>query len=236
MSAIYKREMKSYFTSPLGYIIIAIIIAINSVLFAKINLAYGQSNMSYASQLFIQMVMVFMVPILTMRIFSEERKLKTDQLLLTSPVNVLDIVMGKFLSSVSIFVMAMLVNLVYWFYCEKYAAVFNFGVAIGNFLAVILVAMTFISMGMFISALTESQFIAAFGSFAIILAILLINIFKTKISNKILLSIIGWFSVYDRFNGFAEGIFDIPALIYYLSVTAVFVFLTVRVIEKRRYA
>ncbi len=246
MIAIFKREMKSYFTSPLGYIILAVFTVISSIFFVIYNAGFNpfsgetstylQTNdltVLYSSLL---SVLIIAVPLLTMKLLSEEKKLGTDQLLITSPVGVLDIVLGKYLSAAAMYAMSLAVTIVFWVISATNSPTFDFGTAIGNFVAVLLVGMVFIAIGLFISSLTESQLISALGTFAVMLLAMLLPSFTAKISSEFIANAVSALSVYDRYNNFTAGLFDVPAVIYYISLIAAFIFLTARVIEKRRYA
>lgn len=246
MIAIFKREMKSYFTSPLGYIILAVFTVIASVYFVIYNAGYnpfsGEMSNSYLSNdmttLYSSLlsVLIIAVPLLTMKLLSEEKKLGTDQLLITSPVGVMEIVLGKYFSAVAMYGMSLSVTIIFWVVSATNSPTFDYGVAIGNFVAVLLVGMVFISMGLFISSLTESQLISALGTFAVMLLAMLMPTFTAKISNDFVAKAVSALSIYDRYSNFTTGLFDIPAVVFYISLAFVFVFLTARVIEKRRYS
>lgn len=246
MSAIFKREMKAYFTSPLGYIILAVFTVISSVVFVINNAGfnpfsgataqYVQSNdltMLYSTLL---SVLIIAVPLLTMKLLSEEKKLGTDQLLITSPVGVLDIVLGKYFSAAAMYGMSLSVTLIFWVISATNSPSFDFGVAAGNFVAVLLVGMVFIAIGLFISSLTESQLISALGTFVVMLLAMLMPTFASKISSAFVAKAVSALSVYDRYYNFTVGLFDLPAVVFFVSLISAFVFLTARVIEKRRYS
>ena len=246
MSAIFKREMKAYFTSPLGYIILAVFTVISSIIFVIYNAGFnpfsGETSSSYLTNdltaLYSSLlsVLIIAVPLLTMKLLSEEKKLGTDQLLITSPVGVLDIVLGKYLSAAAMYGMSLAVTIVFWVISATNSPFFDFGVATGNFIAVLLVGMVFIAIGLFISSLTESQLISALGTFVVMLLAMLMPSFASKISSRVVAQALSALSVYDRYNNFTAGLFDVPAVVFYISLIAAFIFLTARVIEKRRYS
>ena len=246
MSAIFKREMKAYFTSPLGYIILAVFTVISSIIFVIYNAGFnpfsGETSSSYLTNdltaLYSSLlsVLIIAVPLLTMKLLSEEKKLGTDQLLITSPVGVLDIVLGKYLSAAAMYGMSLAVTIVFWVISATNSPFFDLGVATGNFIAVLLVGMVFIAIGLFISSLTESQLISALGTFVVMLLAMLMPSFASKISSRVVAQALSALSVYDRYNNFTAGLFDVPAVVFYISLIAAFIFLTARVIEKRRYS
>ncbi len=235
MGAIYKRELKSYFTSPIGYVLLAIFACTTAIYFVVLNLLNASSDLSSLFSFIIMWIMMLYAPILTMKLMSEEKKLKTDQLLLTSPVSLTSIVIGKFLSALTMFAISVSVTLLYavvtFIYGEPGVAML-----IGNYIALLLVGAAFIAVGLFISSLTENQVVAAFGAFGSVLLLLLLNAVASSVNNPTLSAVLNWLSIYSRYTDFTMGVFNISAIVYYLSFAAVFLFLTVRVLEKRRWA
>lgn len=235
MFAIYKKELRAYFTSPIGYILLAIFCAFSGFFFFGNNLLGLSSDLSGTYEMIMVWVVTFYAPILTMRLMSEEKKLKTDQLLLTSPVNPSGIVIGKFLSALTFFAISLSVTLLYVFVVYTYGNPLG-SVIIGNMLGVLLFAGALISIGLFISALTESQMIAAFGSFGVALLLMLVQNVSGGITNPVLQKLLSLISIYSKLDQLKYGIFNLTAVLYFLSVIAIFLFLTIRVIEKKRWS
>ncbi|MGN1095512.1 MAG: ABC transporter permease [Eubacteriales bacterium] len=236
MIAIYKREMRAYFTTTIGYIFVAILMAVSGWLFMSYTLQKGSSS-SYSSY-FQMMVILFIaiIPLLTMKLMSEERKLKTEQLVLTGPVTLTGIVMAKFLAAFTVFGGTFIVSsLIYYIPLSLYGNP-NAAVYFCCVFATLLVGAAFISIGIFVSSLTENQFIAAFGTMAAIMLLVLISNLNSYINNEFLRAVLSGLSVTARYSGFASGVFDWPALLYYVSISGVFIFLTVRALEKRRWS
>jgi ABC-2 type transport system permease protein len=201
--------------------------------------------------------LIILIPLLTMRSLSEERKLKTEQLLLTSPVSITSMVMGKFLASFTMFggcVLASCINFIPLYVVGKIEREGDpYGVThigpvtseiLGSLFAVLLIGAAFIGIGLFISALTENQLSSAVITIAVILVMVVLGFVNDigsdadgtrLVANAVVRFIIDWISVFSRFGNFTYGVVDIAALIYYLSIASVFVFLTVRVYEKRRW-
>lgn len=242
MSAIYKRELMAYFTSPIGYVFSAIFFAISGGLFVATTLLLGSTDTS-AYFMFMLIFFVVLIPLLTMKLMSEEKKLKTEQILMTSPVSLLGIVSAKFFAAFTIFAVTLgvssILNVVSLYNMAKKQVYViekmnlpTFAVCI---LGVLLIGAAFIAIGILISSLTENQIVAAvtsIGAFGFILASQLLII---GVENEVIRVILKWFSILDRFGNFQRGIFDITAVIYYVSLVAIFLFLTVRVYEKRRW-
>jgi ABC-2 type transport system permease protein len=234
MFAIFKRELKAYFTSPLGYVFLAIFYAFSGLFFYIFSLSVGSTDISSVFLMMFMVLMVF-VPLLTMRLLSEDKKQKTDQLTLTAPVSLLSIVMGKFLAAYVIFAIGVAVMPVYGFVMSTFATVSWLPIW-GNTVGLLLLGGIFVSIGLFISSLTENQMIAAIGSFFINLMILLMNTLKSALPNGFLQDVLSSISVYSRYSEITNGIFSLSSLIFFVSVIFIFLFLTVRVLEKRRWA
>ena len=234
MFAIFKRELKAYFTSPLGYVFLAIFYAFSGLFFYIFSLSVGSTDISSVFLMMFIVLMVF-VPLLTMRLLSEDKKQKTDQLILTAPVSLLSIVMGKFLAAYAIFAIGVAVMPVYGFVMSTFATVSWLPIW-GNTVGLLLLGGIFVSIGFFISSLTENQMIAAIGGFFINLMILLMNTLKSALPNGFLQDVLSSISVYSRYSEITNGIFSLSSLIFFVSVIFIFLFLTVRVLEKRRWA
>ena len=256
MLAIYKKEMRSYFINPIGFVFVGVFLALASLLCCYTTI---QSNSYSTATYFTVMIfaLVILIPLLTMRSFAEERKQRTEQLLLTAPVSITSMVLGKYLASLTMFVGCVLVS------CINFIPLYIVGKIerqgdpysvthigpvtseiLGSLFAVILVGAAFIGIGMFISSLTENQLSAAVITISVILLMVIMGFVNNigsdaegnrLISNYAVRAVIDWISVLSRFGYFTYGIFDVSALIYYLSIAGVFIFLTVRVYEKRRW-
>lgn len=234
MKAIFKKEFKSYFLSPIGYIFVGIFIILCAMFFLGGSISYQVADIS---GLFsnINVVYLFLVSILTMRLLSEEKNKKTDQLLLTAPVSVTEIVLGKYLAAMAVFGVTVLISFVFPITLFIFGQP-PLGEVIGSYIGFILLWGAFIAIGVLISALTESQMIAAVFTFGVLLIIYFMDWIAANVSNKILLSVIQWFSLLKRYNEFQNGILNVTNIVYYLSFIFVMLFLTVRTIEKRRYS
>ncbi|MCI9542233.1 MAG: ABC transporter permease subunit [Lachnospiraceae bacterium] len=167
MRAIYKKEFKSYFNSMMGYVFVAFLLVAVSIYFSGYNLGMGYPllGITLSSVTFLFLILV---PVLTMRSLSEEQKNKTDQLLYTSPVSVGEIVFGKYLALVSVFAIPMVVICFYPIIMDAYGTI-DFGMAYVAIFGFFLLGCAYISVGLFISSITESQIIAAVISFSVLL-------------------------------------------------------------------
>jgi ABC-2 type transport system permease protein len=235
MLAIYKRELRSYFTGVIGYVFLVVFLAVAGVVFSYTTL-FAMSADVTAYFTFMLLFSAIILPILTMKSFSEERKMKTEQLLLTAPVSLPSMVLGKFLASYTIFGGATVFTSLYFLILIPYAPLKG-ATLIGNVIALLLVGMVFISIGLFVSSLTENQLSAAVGTIAIILVLLGIGLVSALLPSSYWIRfVLDAISIFTRFQTFTNGYFDLASVVYYLSVSAVFLFLTVRVYDRRRYS
>ena len=284
MIAVYKRELRSYLTSMIGYLFIFFILLLTGIYFSAYQLGAAYPRFEYTLSA-LTFVFLISVPILTMRVLAEEQK--TDQLLLTAPVSVEKIVFGKYLALVTIFAIPMLIMCVYPLIMTKFGTV-SLGAAYTAILGFFLLGCANLAIGVFISSLTESQVIAAVLTFVILFALYMMNgissffsegalstcvtfgllilaaaiIIYTMIKNFLISAVIcivgeialvivyvvnssffsggiqkilDIFNLSSHFDNFANAIFDVKGILYFLSVIAVCLFLTVQSIAKRRW-
>ena len=285
MIAVYKRELRSYLTSMIGYLFIFFILLLTGIYFSAYQLGASYPRFEYTLSA-LTFVFLISVPILTMRVLAEERKQKTDQLLLTAPVSVEKIVLGKYLALVTIFAIPMLVMCFYPLLMTKFGTV-SLGAAY-TVLGFFLLGCANLAIGVFISSLTESQVIAAVLTFVILFAFYMMNgissffsegamstcitfgllilaaaiIIYTMIKNLLISAVVcvvgeialvivyvvnssffsggiqkvlDIFNLSSHFDNFANAIFDVKGILYFVSVIAVCLFLTVQSIAKRRW-
>lgn len=233
MTAILKREINAYFDAPLGYVFVAVYYLFAGYFFLLYNL-YGNSTDMRAVFEMMFTVTLFMIPILTMRLMSEDKKTKTDQLLMMSPVSGTSIVLGKFLAALVVYLIAMLITLVQAAVLSSFAAV-EWSVILGHFIGLFLLGASLIAIGIFISALTENQVIAAIGGFCIGFFLMLLDTVANMIQNTRLAGFVTDLSFQTHYKNFTYGMFDVADVVFYVSVTALFLFLTVCAFEKRRF-
>lgn len=286
MTAIYKRELRSYLTSMIGYLFIFFILVVTGIYFSAYQLSAAFPKFEYTLSA-VTFVFLIGVPILTMRVLAEERKQKTDQLLLTAPVSVSNIVIGKYLALVTVYAIPVAVMSTYPLIMAKFGTV-SFGEAYTAVLGFFLFGCANLAIGVFLSALTENQIVAAVLTFVVLFAFYMMGgissffstaslstcvtlgllilaaaiIICTMIKNVLISVIIGVvgeivlavvyvikaelfqggiqkilevFDLSGHFNNFTNGIFDINGIIYFLSVIAVCMFLTMQSIAKRRW-
>ena len=287
MLAIYKRELKSYFQTPIGYIFMSLFLLISGILFVLGNVF--EQNPSFSGFLSsIIFIFLLAVPVLTMRLMTDEKRLRTDQLLLTSPVKITQIILGKYLAAVTIFLITIAVTVIYAVALSLHGEIDGWE-TLGSYIGFILLGCSFISIGLFISSTTENQVVAAIVTFCalllswimdfiqqgiptdpltgfIFLIVVVVGIciwiyLSTKnlliplvigvlglgaalivflLNQPVYLGFIGkvleWVSLVKRYSSFPRGILNFDSVVYYLSVSALFVFLSVRLVEKKRWS
>lgn len=290
MKAIYKRELKSYFGSVTAYIVIALIIAFVGFVSSVLNLRAGYPNFEYSlTEPFSVLAVIIALSLLTMRCFSDEKREKTDQLLYSLPLKMSGIVMGKYLAMITVYIIPIALMCV-WPLVLSFFGNVNLLQTYSTILAQLLLGACLISIGMFLSSLTESQVIAAVMTIGAFLAIyfmptiagtflpetaiasficfilvigviaiivyaltanflatfgvgflleminLIVYLIKPSVYEAAFPNMLNHLSIFNRLTPFSNGTFDLTAIVYYLSITAVFVFLTVQSLEKKRYS
>lgn len=235
MAAIYKKELQSYFHSFLGALFIGVMLLILGIYFAVYNLFMGYPYIGYALS---SVVFLFLIsfPILTMRILAEERRQKTDQLILTSPVSVSSIVIGKFLALATIFAVPVAIISLYPLILSVFGTV-AFGESYLAVLGFFLFGLACIAIGIFVSSLTESQVIAAVLTFGVLFLGYVMSGICSMISatGNLLTKILSAFDMVSRFDALLNGYLQLSSIVYYLSIVVLFLIFTVQSIQKRRY-
>ena len=287
MIPIYKKELRTYFTQMMGYIFLAFMTLLMGLFFTMVNLMFRSANFQNVLSS-TTMFFLFLVPILTMRLFSEEARHKTDQLLFTSPLSVTQIVLGKFFAALTLFLIATAIVASFPLMLSVFAESMPVSRIVGSFVGWILVGVCCIAVGVFISVLTDNQIIAAVGTFVALFSMFLMEAFAMSmpttafaslmfvglvivavagiwfnstrnILSSIIVGLIGivvavglymfnnlifdgiivrtlrWFSVYARFDSFTVGILNLSDIAYYVAFIALFIYMSINVIEKRRW-
>lgn len=234
MKAILKRDFVAYFTSPIAYSFITVFSLFAGYFFVTSNLLYLSPDIRYTFSN-LNIVFIVIVPLLTVKMITEERKSKTDQILLTSPISVSHIVLGKYFAAIGVFIVALLPTLIY-IAMLAITGKPSFGEIITSYIGFFLMGSAFISVGLYVSSLTDNQFIASIGSFAVLMFLWILDSLTNFLSSPFIYNIINWISFKQKYTDFSMGILSLEAIVYYLSVCVLFIFLTIHSIEKRRWA
>ncbi len=234
MGAIYRREIGAFFTSGIAYVFLAVFYVFAGYFFSINTLAMGSTNMSgMFANLFL--VIIFLIPILTMRLFSEEKKQKTEQGLLTAPVSLTSIVLGKYFAALTLYTIGISIVFVYGLILSLFGSV-AWLTLLSNFLALLLLGGAFCAVGVFISSLTENQVVAAVGGFVCLMLLYMIDVIASSVGVTWLQNFLYDMSFYSRYYEFTCGIFNLSSVLFYVSCAVLFNFFTVRVFEKRRWS
>jgi len=288
MLAVYKRELRAYFTSSTGFIFMGFFLLLAGFFFAMTNIFRASPN--YNAVLGeITFIFLIVVPILTMRLMPDDKRQRTDQLLLTSPLSLSGIVLGKYFAAVTVFVLTLLITCLYPIIMSFFGNIAVWEI-MGGYVGFLLLGSAFISIGLFVSSLTDNQVISAVTTFTALLfmwildwvvqglptdrvsgiifaAILAVaagafvyfntkNIYvgiattlvgaaiivaayffaDTYFFDGIIVRVFEWFSLLKRYEEFQLGVLSLGPIVYYITFSAAFVFLTVRVLESKRWS
>jgi len=288
MLAVYKRELRAYFTSSTGFIFMGFFLLISGFFYAMTNIFGASPNYTVVLGN-ITFIFLIVVPILTMRLMPDDKRLRTDQLLYTSPLSISGIVLGKYFAAVTVFVLTLLVTCLYPIIMSFFGNIAVWEI-VGAYIGFLLLGSCFIAIGLFVSSLTDNQVIAAVITFSALLFVWIIDwvaqglptdrasgiifaailalaagafvYYNTRnIYVGIAITLVGaaiivaayfladkyffdgfivrvfeWFSLLKRYEEFQMGVLSLSPIVYYITFAAAFNFLTIRVIEKRRWS
>ncbi|MDC7232974.1 MAG: ABC transporter permease subunit [Spirochaetales bacterium] len=232
IKAVYMKELRQYFHSMIAYVFLTILLFLSGFIFLTANLMSldGDIN-SFFTPLFT--ILLFVTPILTMRQFAEEQKLKTRQLLFTLPLSLESIVLGKFLATLTVVGIGLAVTLLYPAVLAWYGS-FSFMVTLGNYLGAVLLVAAIASLGLFLSTLTENQVVSAIASYGVILILWLVDSLAPYTNSVPVKRLISLFSLKSNYIEFTYGIFNPASILYFISLTALFLILTTVSLDSRR--
>ncbi len=286
MLSIIKKELRTYFFSMSGYIFLGFLILLTAIYFSMINVLQLSPNY-YAVLNGTTIVFLILIPTLTMRLFADEARQHTDQLLYTSPLNIFQIVLGKYMAALSLFIFGMAITLIFPLVLSRFGAL-PVPQITSAYIGFTLLGACFISVGLFISVLTDNQIVAAVATFAVIflfyimsslansmpvdrvssfafigvviagfsfllydstkniaagvtacvllvVAAVVAYLVNNLVFDGIMVKTLNWFSLLTRFENFNKGLLSISDIVYYVSFPVAFIYLTINVIEKRRW-
>ncbi|MFH1287833.1 MAG: ABC transporter permease subunit [bacterium] len=231
--AIYQREMKTFFVSPVAYIVSCIFLITAGYLFSIILFYTHEANLR---GLFdnLKFVLLFMAPILTMRLLAEEKKLGTDELLFTSPLTNYEVILGKYFAAVTLYLIMLIFTIEFPVVLKMYSNP-DMGPIYSGYLGIFLFGSAFISVGLFASSITENQIVAAIISFGLLLILWLISWATVIIPFEWAKNVLTSLSLIEHYNNFEKGAINSGDIFYYLSFCFLFIFLTNQVMEAKRW-
>ena len=248
--AIYKRDLKGYFFSPIAYVVIGLFLLVNGIFFYVLL----SSFLEYSYAVMIQrqgypinvnllmirpffqnmsVIVLFVIPMITMRSFSEEKKSGTMELLLTSPVTNWQLILGKFLASFTLYFVMVMVTFLFMVFLLIWGNPSLVPILI-SYLGILLMGLFLVALGNFISSLTENQIVAAVGTFGATMFLWVIG-FAGDFAGKVFGEIFKYLSIVNHFDDFSKGVFDTNHLVYYLSLTFLMLFFTYQSIESSKW-
>jgi ABC-2 type transport system permease protein len=248
---VFKKEMRLYFGSPVAYAFLALFLLIAGWMFSQIFLIFSEMSMrSFMQPMAAQnlnptenvmrpvfsnmsVVLLFFIPMLTMRLFAEEKKSGTIELLLTYPVRDGEVLMGKFLAAGAVYLILLALTLVYPGLMWAFGRV-EWGAVLTGYLGLLLLGAAFLAVGVFISSLTENQIVAGSATFGVLLAFWLIGWGADAAGGK-LRSLLQYLSIIEHMDGFGKGVIDTKDVVYYVTVAAFALFLTLRALDAKRW-
>ena len=248
---IFKKEMRLYFGSPVAYVVFTFFLVISGWFFSTIFLFYSDASMRSFMQpqfgqnlnvienvmrpLFTNMsvVLLFFIPMLTMRLFAEEQKSGTIELLLTYPVRDGEVLAGKYLAALALYGLLLALTLLYPALIAYFTRV-EWGPILSGYLGLVLTGAVFLAVGVLVSSLTENQIVAGFGTFGILLAFWIVG-WGAEFAGGNLRAVLQYLSVGDHLDTFTRGLIDTKDLVYYVTGAALALFLTLRSLESKRW-
>lgn len=237
MTAIYKKELRGYFHSIIGWIYLAVFTFFTSLYFVFFNMFSGSPDIYYVVSGMLTIAM-FIIPVLTMRIFAEEKRQKSDQLLLTAPVGMFSIVMGKYLALLTMFTISCIPVCIYPLISMLYGDI-PVGETYSSIFGFYLFGAAALSIGMFISTITEKQVIAIIITYVVFVGMMIVPSFLSGITqgqSNWFVTLITKLDISEAAYQFFSGTFDLCAVLFLLSVIAVFIILTYRTVGKQTFS
>jgi ABC-2 type transport system permease protein len=248
---IFKKEMRLYFTSPVAWVILTVFLAIMGFFFWSILDFFSRMSLQAAMQLMMgrdlnvtegvlrpllsnfSVILLLIMPLLTMRLFSEERRSGTIELLLTYPVRDGAVLVGKYLAALGLYALMLVLTLLYPAIILYFARL-EWGPLATGYLGLVLLGSTFLAVGVLASSLTENQIIASISTFGILLVFWIIG-WASESAGATWSRVLQGLSILEHFDSFSRGILDVKDVVYYLNFIAVALFLTLRSLEARRW-
>lgn len=243
-ATLWRKEITGYFLSPVAYIVTIFFLVVMGSIFSLLVsvLADGPAGVTVMNLLFgspfFWMTMLVLAPVLTMRLFAEEKKSGTIETLMTAPVTDTAVVLAKFAGALSFYAFMWLPTVIYLFILNYYSAAMaplDPGPIAGGYLGALLIGMFYLSIGLFCSALTSNQIVSAIITFAVMLLLFLAGLLDYVIRDDLVRSISAHLSSYSHMLEFSRGAIDSRPVVYYLSGTALMLFATVKVVEARNW-
>lgn len=232
MKAMYRKELTQYFTSFMGYLFVAVFLMICGLFFYLGNIASQNSDIKVFFSSVIP-ILVFLVPMLTMRSYAEERKQRTEELLLTSPVTLWDIVLGKFFAAWALFALPLCLTISFPFVLYHYGTC-EIWVVIVNYLAILLIGGTFLSLGLLVSVLSENQIVAGIVTYSVLILLFYLEQVAFMLGDGILGELFRFLALNSHLSKLSYGVLDLVDVVYFASITLLCLWLSVVALDSRK--
>lgn len=240
--AILQRELRAYFVSPLAWAVLTFFLFVQGLSFVMIVSFLSDPRATgdvtpflyFFSSFFFWITLIFVVPMITMRLVSEERRSGTLEILLTSPLSETQMVLAKFAAALVFWCFLWLPTVLYPFIIERYSDV-DWGPIASGYLGVFGLGAMFLAVGLFGSSFSKNQIVAAAGTFALVMIFFIVPWFGSLVEGETLKQVFGYTDLLQHMEDFSKGIVDSRRLVYYLTTTALFLFLTVRAVEAKKW-
>lgn len=241
--ATFDREIRAYFVSPLGWAVLTLVLLINGGVFwvlvsflsdPRAPATATPLEYFFGQTIFFWLLLLFVAPVLTMRLLSEERKSGTIEVLMTAPVSAAQVVVGKYLAALAFYLVLWLPSLVYALILGAYSEV-DWGPVASGYLGVLGIGALFLAIGVFASAISRNQIVAALATFALLMVLFSFGLLEGLFQGEIVQRALGYMNLWQHMEEFSKGIVDTRRLVYYASVTFFFLFLSARSLEARKW-
>jgi len=236
--ALVKRELIAYFSSPLAYIVLTAFLFFNGYVFWLIvsflndprTQAMQPLKLLFGGTIFFWLLLLFVVPVITMRLLAEERRTGTLEVLLTSPLGEGHVVIGKFIAAFIFWVFLWLPTLVYVLILSSYSTI-DWGPVAAGYLGIALLGVLFSSVGLLTSALTKNQIVAAIFAFAVLILLFSVGLIENLATSQALKGALSYMNLWDHMDDFAKGLVDTRRIVYQLSLAGLFLFLSTKALQ-----
>ena len=240
--ALVRRELVAYFSSPLAYVVLTAFLFFNGYVFWLIisylndprTQAMAPLKLMFGGTIFFWLLLLFLIPVITMRLLAEERRSGTIEVLLTSPVSEAQVVLAKFFAAFVFYLFLWLPTLVYVLILASYSKI-DAGPVLAGYLGIALLGILFSSVGLLTSALTRNQIVAAIFAFAIVAVLFSLGLVEQLVTNATLKSALGYMNLWDHMDDFARGLVDTRHVVYQLSLAGMFLFLATKALEAKKW-
>ncbi len=231
--AMFRRELNAYFLSPIAYIVIAVFLIYTGFFFSTSLFENKVVTLKF-SVMYIQFILPFLVPVITMRLFSEESKSGTLETLMTAPISDFEVVMGKFFAAFGLYAVMILSTLIYVVFLH-WVGNPDYGSIITSYIGLLLMGSVYIAVGILTSAVTKNQIISAVIGIVGLVFLLIIGFVHYIVGEGFFSECLKYIGTFDHWEAFTKGLVDSRDVIYYITLTVLLLFITIRVVESRKW-